>query len=280
MCGIGGVVRKNLDFEVSELDITNALCGLQSRGSDATGIAWETDDVSKSWLVLKTNVCAEDFVKLDIYKESLPEIVKSRVILMHTRYATHGKPENNLNNHPIHNADGLIIHNGVVYTGEKIEAQGETDTEQMLLKMQKFGIKDGLSKITGSAAFFYVNFKSGKMYVYAHTSPMEYMKDDNGFVFASTEKVLVDGMRIPKADVKSLKEDIVYRVEDYSKLNGIIKIKRTYGNVYGSYGEDYYNNYKGVTNVNGRNVNYYQGSYKPPCRLPHQTGFDEGFQEG
>jgi hypothetical protein len=43
-------------------------------------------------------------------------LADARMLIGHLRFATHGKPEENINNHP-HPADGgWIVHNGVVAT--------------------------------------------------------------------------------------------------------------------------------------------------------------------
>lgn len=190
MCRIAGIIgNKNVKPE----NIVKALLSMESGGKDATGMAWF--DGEQVW-TMKSPMMASDFVENQDVRRELPRAAKAKWILLHTRQATHGGPENNLNNHPIVSQKGLIIHNGVVSPSMNLSgARGQTDTEQIMLHIQKYGFK-GLENMNGWLAIAYVNFKRpDRVYLYRDGVPIVY--SSNGFfAFASTQAILKDGFDI------------------------------------------------------------------------------------
>jgi glucosamine 6-phosphate synthetase-like amidotransferase/phosphosugar isomerase protein len=221
MCGIAGVMRQGV-WKLTPAGITNLLLQLQTRGTDATGVAWCKDGLVN---VLKSPQKAEDFVQTDEFKRDLQSICDADWALFHTRQATHGNPQNNLNNHPVHNENGLLIHNGIVYPEEKLEAQGETDSEQILLHLQK-DEWSGLKTFSGSMAIAYVNYKHvDRFYLYRHFSPIEYGRCNDLFVFGSTQAILQEVFG-KEFKTKILPANSVYKVTaDRMKQLCSVKIK-------------------------------------------------------
>ena len=187
MCGIAGFYRQG-NKKLTPDDVRQLLVTLQQRGTDATGMAWKIGNEVK---VIKAPLKAEEFVNLPQFSQSVNEVCDAQWALFHTRQATHGSPKEDNNNHPIVNSKGLIIHNGMVSIAEEFtDAQGQTDTEQMLLCLQKYGFK-GIARVYGSLAIAYVDFsRPDRFYLYAHTSPIAYSRSDNLFLFASTVNIL------------------------------------------------------------------------------------------
>ena len=223
MCGIAGYV-KSADYEISATDINWTLRALEERGRDATGIAWLRNN--KEFYVLKAPSTASEFIELPEFKANMDEILKSCTVLFHTRLAVHGVPEDNTNNHPIFNTRGMIIHNGVVSLSEKFLSIGKTDTEQMMLCIQKYGLKKGLSKINGSASIAYFDFKSGGLYLFSRFTPLVYARKEGLTVFGSTANVLYQGFLIPEEQVKSLRKDRIFKIEEDGRLFKYAKVKR------------------------------------------------------
>jgi len=65
----------------------------------------------------------------------------------HTRWATHGDPKNNANNHPILHGNVLGVHNGVLRNHESIlaetgrqDAASEVDSEAIFAAVNKWGV--------------------------------------------------------------------------------------------------------------------------------------------
>lgn len=105
MCGLFGFVSKN--GSGPDLD---RLCRIaletQARGAHAFGLAWVATDGG-----LHTFKCpgpaADHLDVLDLCRDA-------SVLVGHCRYATHGDPEDNCNNHPHRAGSGWLVHNGVV----------------------------------------------------------------------------------------------------------------------------------------------------------------------
>ena len=210
MCGIGGFYRTSED-KLSSDEIMLLLLNLQQRGIDATGVAWSN---GKKICALKSPVKAEEFIESKDFQKVVNEIVSSKWALFHTRQATNGSAESNLNNHPIYNKVGLIIHNGIVNPVEgELPSKGQTDTEQILLYLQKYGWK-GIEKLSGSLAIAYADFKLlDRFYLYSHLMPIVYSHRNGTFVFASTEFILRDSVdSINK--VTLLPRDKVFRMRN------------------------------------------------------------------
>ena len=134
MCGVFGFVAKkdntvDLDIlaEVAEVTMT--------RGPHAWGMSWVTKDG-----------------RLRMFKQSgrivdalpLLAMAKDAVMLIgHCRYATHGDPSNNLNNHPHPCDGGWIVHNGVIRNHEAIasnhglHAVTECDSEVLAMLVER-----------------------------------------------------------------------------------------------------------------------------------------------
>lgn len=193
MCGISGFIPINKGISKSKiLEIVKFLLSeLESRGRDATGIAsWdiETTDKEKCILICKQ---AEE---AKIFTTKLAEEHILGMTICHNRAKTQGDPEDKNNNHPIWGEKFCIIHNGVVSSMKELEdykLKGKCDTEVLLAYLEKFGIKEAIPQISGSAAFAVFSPLDRNVYLYRHTSPLyvSYIPGQ-GIAFASTESPL------------------------------------------------------------------------------------------
>ena len=107
MCGIGGF-RGKLFSQRKELVLSSLVEGLKSRGEHAVGIGFYNKDKGK---VFKAPVKPSqvDWKTLFSFSPCL-----SDTVIFHNRFATHGKPEINKNNHPFAGEGFLLAHNGVL----------------------------------------------------------------------------------------------------------------------------------------------------------------------
>ena len=178
MCGIVGCIGKNHGREY----IVNGLKTLDYRGYDSAGIAF-----------LKAN-------GINVYKDAgsvshvdslIPDSEDGRVIIGHTRWATHGKP-NKFNSHPHVSYDGefAIVHNGVIenfielknmLTDNGISFVSDTDTEVVanliafIYKQKKdvlASIKEAISRIKGSYAIGLMHVGDNALYILKNASPL------------------------------------------------------------------------------------------------------------
>jgi len=157
MCGIIGYIGSKEAVPI----LLDGLKKLEYRGYDSAGIAVLKDskiEIKKS----KGKIAILE----DLLKKSIP---KGNTGLGHTRWATHGKP-NNLNAHPHNgcNSEIVVVHNGIIENylllKERLISEGhnfvsETDTEILPHLIESnykdnltSAVKESLKEIEGSYA--------------------------------------------------------------------------------------------------------------------------------
>jgi len=120
MCGIVGFIS---DAKNAIHNVKHGLKTLEYRGYDSAGIAYLLED-GVSLIKAKGEV-SNLFKKLDT-------AVKSSIAIGHTRWATHGEP-NETNAHPHMVGDVILVHNGIIENykelSEGYNPVSQTDTE-------------------------------------------------------------------------------------------------------------------------------------------------------
>jgi glucosamine 6-phosphate synthetase-like amidotransferase/phosphosugar isomerase protein len=127
----------------------------------------------------------------------------------HTRWATHGSPEDLRNNHPLQHGCIMGVHNGVIRNHEEIlsvtgreDPKTEVDSEAIFAAINHYGHRAGLRRIQGEMVTCYTNLEKpttvhiarsyGKPLVYGWTS-------SGAFVFASEEQAIrTSGLKVGK----------------------------------------------------------------------------------
>ena len=157
MCGIIGYIGSKEAVPV----LISGLKKLEYRGYDSAGIAVFKDNKIK---IVK---CKGKVAKLEnLLEKGVPE---GNIGLGHTRWATHGKP-NNLNAHPHNgcNSEIVVVHNGIIENymplRERLISKGhnfisETDTEVLPHLIESnyqddlaLAVKESIKEIEGSYA--------------------------------------------------------------------------------------------------------------------------------
>ena len=178
MCGIVGCIGKNKGREY----IINGLKTLDYRGYDSAGIAFLKQD------------------KIEIYKDAgsvshlnslIPSNADGDVLIGHTRWATHGKP-NKINSHPHMSYDGefALVHNGIVerfaehkasLIEEGVTFKSDTDSEVIVNMIALFykeekdvlkAIRRVMETIEGSYAISLIHKGENRLYVLKNVSPL------------------------------------------------------------------------------------------------------------
>ena len=235
MCGIAGFVKQDQNSTIQSHRLVTLLKGLETRGQDATGFAYFTN---KNY-VIKGNYTASKFLKKREVKRQLVEAGKARWALFHTRAATNGTAANNRNNHPIWSKEGLIIHNGIIWTSEKLQKQGDTDTEELLLLMEKFGKLEGIKKVSGWLSIAYHPFSEPNVIYLYHScslAPLWWAFDNGILFFASTKEILLGAF--PVKVVQEVPKGILYKVE-YGKVTEVGKAEPKLCYVYSMQDDDW-----------------------------------------
>lgn len=157
MCGIVGYIGDKQAYPI----LINGLKRLEYRGYDSAGIAL---------LNTKVNIYKKQGKVADLEKHVLKDDISGNIGIGHTRWATHGEP-NDINAHPHVSMNGhfILIHNGIIENygrlKEKLIDRGytfktETDTEVLAnlieyiyLKGQvsaEIAVRLALSKVVGA----------------------------------------------------------------------------------------------------------------------------------
>ena len=105
MCGIFGFI--SIDGRGPDVSRLRRLALItQGRGAHAFGLAWLAEDGDIQ--VFKRPGPAQDYLdELDRCRDAV-------AVVGHCRFATHGSPTDNRNNHPHADGGGYFVHNGVI----------------------------------------------------------------------------------------------------------------------------------------------------------------------
>lgn len=139
-CGILAVINFNGLNGRDLAAFTHTFIKSQERGRDASGVA--LPDMN----FIKASVPSEHFVKRPEYKGFLKKAIGQKWIIGHTRLATQGDPQFNVNNHPMVSRKGrfMVVHNGGVGS-DVIESDPNKTDSYIIVKAISRGRRKGKS---------------------------------------------------------------------------------------------------------------------------------------
>lgn len=201
MCSISGVSFVP-GSTIDRRKIATALLGAgESRGRDASGVGW----VSPAG----DGVYKKDVEGSKLYTGRIP--TDATALILHTRQATHGRPEVNENNHPVMSPTGnlRLVHNGVIYNhhdirellGKEGKNLPEVDSSVIPALIEAYGL-DSSSELAGYAAAAWFDRETDDTIHLARfkQAPLHYaVLWDGSVAFASTGEIL--GRALGKAGV-------------------------------------------------------------------------------
>lgn len=141
MCGIGGF-RGKLFSKRKETVLENLALGLKSRGEHATGIGFYNGEKSK---ILKAPTAPSKVAWKTLF-DFAPCI--SDTVIFHNRFATHGKPEINKNNHPFLGEGFMLAHNGVLSNYKTLLLEYGITTEAKEPETDSYALVKILNQLT------------------------------------------------------------------------------------------------------------------------------------
>lgn len=204
MCGIYGYIGKPTDPEkILKLFVTLGVL-TEERGVHATGYYGLNHIVT----TLKAPLPANEFYKVidftNTYKNNVPCL-----LIGHNRFASHGDPKDNNNNHPFVSRRFGFIHNGVVaHVNVNVKTKSECDSEKLFVYFRNLFHNN--HKVVGSIAETMRTFDTGsyacamidnvkrKLFLFRNRDrSVVYTKLQNHkvVVFASTKKILLEGLK-------------------------------------------------------------------------------------
>jgi glucosamine--fructose-6-phosphate aminotransferase (isomerizing) len=200
MCGIVGYIGEKSAYPL----IIKGLERLEYRGYDSSGIALMNGELT----VFKKRGKVADLVA---HAESDPK--KGQVGIGHTRWATHGEP-NDINAHPHLSGNGrlALVHNGIIENYDLLKsalvAQGhefesETDTEVLVHLIEEIqrseslpleeAVRVALTRVVGAYAIVVMDREApGKLVAARKQSPLVIGIGDGEFFLASDATPLVE----------------------------------------------------------------------------------------
>ena len=238
MCGIIGYVGKENAKDI----IISGLHALEYRGYDSSGIAYNTHN--------KIKIVKMEGKVANLEKELSNNSEISHVGIGHTRWATHGKP-NETNAHPHKVGITTLVHNGIIENylelknklSEFYEFKSETDTEvacalidyyQNSEKDKLKALKKAGETIIGSYAFAIIfDDEPETIYIMRKNSPLIVAQTNNDFFVASdiaailshtNEYYLLDQGDIARIDTKIsfYDKDLNPITKKLNKYNGTV----------------------------------------------------------
>lgn len=214
MCGIAGYMvthPKRISAPVLQAVSRRLLSEIEIRGRDATGYSYVSLR-DKCVYLAKAPVTASEFLKIEGHILTRSGVQRMpRAMILHTRAATQGNPNDNKNNHPIYaKQSGLcMIHNGwisnddMLVQNHKLPQDAEVDSEVYLRLIEKFylenpsePIESSIQKATkyvfGSLACAMIQGgRTDTMWVWRDSGALAVARTDWGYAFASTKDALL-----------------------------------------------------------------------------------------
>ena len=202
MCGI--VAFKGKSFDAGKV-VFEGLKLLEYRGYDSAGVALLSENKDLKIFKKQGRVANSENLFLDAN-------IRSNICIGHTRWATHGEP-NDKNSHPIlsFNKKFTIVHNGIIENYKELKKilededysfSTDTDTE-VLINFLEFcisksnsveeGLTFGLSKVEGAYGIVIMdNENPENIYAARKGSPLAIGKFDGNFILASDATPIVN----------------------------------------------------------------------------------------
>lgn len=198
MCRIFGISYGEQREDLTAAEIASILFpSLVHGGPHAWG--WmsyndETEAITSDKYTGRADTIDAEKIQMDLI-DSRP-----RWLVGHVRFATHGSPEDNRNNHPLQHGNIIGVHNGILRNHDEIlkitgreDPKTLVDSEAIMAAVNKWGPKQGLARIRGDMVTLYSDHRKPHILHLGRTHGRQitlgWTKKGN-LIFASEEKAL------------------------------------------------------------------------------------------
>ena len=195
MCGIWGIFNKDPRGWINEPDMELARTMMivsSLRGDHSTGVCivpgQQEHLKDRVPIIGKTVGGPFNFLHTKAGVEFLKYGVRDgNLIFGHNRFATKGEVSTK-NAHPFKEGDWILVHNGTIHSGLKMEGEVEVDSHALCHRINEAGLKEAILSINGAYAIFAYNIKEKKLYAARNDQrPLYYFTHDK-FVYAMSEE--------------------------------------------------------------------------------------------
>tara|TARA_R100001086_G_scaffold218584_1_gene135301 strand:- start:414 stop:1472 length:1059 start_codon:yes stop_codon:yes gene_type:complete len=217
MCGVYGFISKK-GKSINMSLIHKMAMDAERRGKDAFGFAW-VDDRGRIRSYKKTGPVSKNL-------ESLGMARNARMLIGHTRMATHGSPDDNLNNHPHPVDGGWMVHNGVVsdhleleYT-HRLNTTSECDSEVIARMIEEFDgtlvkrTTEACEAVSSALVVLGLWARPSRMIIIRRGNPLHYVETKEGIYFSS-----LGGGLPKKMKAKEVADNTLWSVMDGPKIS-------------------------------------------------------------
>ncbi|HEX77133.1 MAG TPA: hypothetical protein G4O03_01780 [Dehalococcoidia bacterium] len=237
MCGIAGFVldrrnRSEQELEGIREDFATLLAATEIRGRDAAGAFVLKQGVAK---YLKQPGPASRLVAQPQFWQLLDAVDNDTVgVVGHTRWATHGDPADNRNNHPLLAGPILGVHNGVIYNYRQLRAEvgatAEVDSEVIFRLLRRHsngrvrprGIRKALARLRGDYAIAFADLRLPAIWLCRNHRPLVVAKDmERGALWFGSQADLLRSVLGEDVEVRALKPCCGYQATRDNCLKGL-----------------------------------------------------------
>lgn len=206
MCGVFGFITKH--GKGPDINLLKRIAAVtEQRGDHAFGIAWLEGGGIGTFK--RPGAATSRLSDLDLAEGC-------QAMIGHCRWATHGEPEDNRNNHPHPAGKGWLVHNGVVRNHRelilrhRLQTKTECDSEVLGLLMAKVGgnlvarAAEVARRARGDMAVLGLWTDPVRMLIVRDVRPLHFGEDKRGFYFASLAEGL-PGKPVPMQNGRAVK---------------------------------------------------------------------------
>ncbi len=196
MCGLFGFVAKREDSKLNLKILGRIAKNTETRGRHAWGLAW-VNAAGELKSFKQTGKISDCLGMLSMASDAV-------MLMGHCRYATHGDPADNRNNHPHAMRDGYVVHNGMIHHYQRLllefalQPRTECDSEVLPLLIDRLSGRTLFDRVCktaqlakGNNPFAMMTLTRDALYVCrANNQPLHYGETGQGIYLASLPKAL------------------------------------------------------------------------------------------